>query len=118
MSGFFDVCAARKRVEVLEETWGHLAPECGRAYSGFVVYALTAWSDLVLIEAEFTGLDSSPWFFDDLNQFVADSLSATDAVGVWRWDGSYTRFKNGGSRFTKGATRPVWFPPAQPDFDA
>jgi len=95
----------RQAQEVREETWGHLRPKLNHKYYGYVVFAYSAWGELVLIDAEFTGLDSSPWLYDDLIEFV-DSYEDL-STGVYRWDGWYKRFQNENCQFQANAAREV-----------
>lgn len=55
-----DVYGARREAQVMQETWGHLAPTRGRKYNGMVVFALGCFGDLAVISADFDGLDDSP----------------------------------------------------------
>lgn len=114
MSPAFEEHERRCTEAVLRATFGHLDAEPGRDYPGYVVYANTAWGECCLIEAAFDGLEMSPWLFGDLNAFVGRETDDA-AVGVWRWQGTFRVFKNGGHRFSKGATECVWFSPEQYD---
>lgn len=80
---------------VMKETWGHLAPKRNRAYKGFVVFALGCFEcgDLnpTPLECEFGSLDSSPWFYDALIEFL-QSLNG-ETGGVYRWDGTFKNYE-------------------------
>jgi hypothetical protein len=92
-----DVYAERKAARVEKETWGHLAPEPGRAYPGTILFAEGEWGDLVLLRANFTDLPDSPWFYDALQEWQLDQ--ATKPGGLYRFTGTYRRFRNGRHRF-------------------
>lgn len=82
----FAVEAANKQA-VMENTWGHLAPERNIAYPGFMIFTLGAWGDYLPIQAEFKGLSDSPWFFDDMLEFI--EKRAKKEGTVYRFDGTY-----------------------------
>ena len=69
-----DAYGERKYQEVMQDTWGHLAPEPGTKYEGYLTFAHSDYSSQgsIIIEARFEGLDDSPWFFQDLNDYIAD----------------------------------------------
>lgn len=62
------------RNAVLADTWGHLAPKKNKTYPGRIVYAVGCFGDDPLnptaIVCEFDGLDSSPWFFEAMTDFI------------------------------------------------
>jgi hypothetical protein len=97
--------------QVLAETWGHLAPKAKTTYPGYIVLTHACCGDIVLIDYDFVGLDSSPWLYDDLNDFAAhlsmesydrdvhERIPRTIERGqVFRFDGTYRKFKNGDYR--------------------
>lgn len=96
---FAPVDAVNREI-VYRDTWRHLAPEPRRTYRGYIVYAYGAWGDIVPVDSEFDGLSSSPWFFEDMNNYICEQITETTAVGIYRFDGTYTRFKNGSCRFS------------------
>lgn len=65
-------------LEVLKETWGHLAPKKHHTYRGRFVYAVGCFgSDSLnpqVIVCDFKPLKSSPWFYENLHKFI-DSIS-------------------------------------------
>lgn len=98
---------------VRQDTFGHLAPERRKVYPGYVVFTYTAWGHMEPIEAEFEGLEFSPWLFEDMNEFIEnqcfDDRRGKDRLAqgqVYRWEGSYVRFNNGNFRFS-GKTRRI-----------
>lgn len=94
---WIDAFAPVKRRACMREAWGHLAPEPQRVYSGYIIFTLTDWGDYTPIESEFVGLDDSPWFFEDMMEFI---VRKAKKQGVYRFTGTYQRLKNGKGRFS------------------
>lgn len=80
---------------VTQETFGHLAPQKGKTYKGHIIFAVGCFgSDDINptpLECEFEGLDSSPWFFEAMNDFLRDLK--TEAGKVYRFDGRVRNYK-------------------------
>lgn len=55
-----------------------------------------AYGDLVVIESDFDGLDSSPWLYQDIHDFIGDNGEEDGTIYVWRGDYSRSR---GGEKF-------------------
>lgn len=92
---------ARYRAQVEADTFGHLAPKPRRAYNGFILFAFGCFGDHQIIEAEFDDLDSSPWFFDDINDFVDRYITKQGKRGtIYNFKGTYFKFKNGSYRLS------------------
>lgn len=86
---------------VIQETWGHLAPKKNKTYKGKVVYAVGCFGNDNLnpipIRSEFMGLDSSPWFYDALNEFLQDLPEEQRKEGcVYEWLGTFRNYKLSG----------------------
>lgn len=83
------------RAAVLRDTWGHLAPDKGRKYLGFVVFACGEFGDIVSLHSDFGTLDSSPWFYDALSDFMAGHAlkENTDGGAVFRFDGHFRNYR-------------------------
>jgi len=85
----------RYKAQIMAQTWGHLAPKKGKTYSGYVVFALGCFGSDPLnptpLECELNGLDSSPWFFDALIEFLQSIKAETG--GVYRWDGTFRNYE-------------------------
>jgi hypothetical protein len=100
MADAFAPAEARYRAEVMEHTWGHLAPQKNKTYRGHVIFALGCFgSDYLnptVLVCELGNLGSSPWFFDALIEFL-QSLGGT-AGGVYRFDGAFRNYKFKGTR--------------------
>lgn len=93
--------------EVMRDTWGHTAPEPRRVYTGVMLYAVSAFGGdgECLVDARFDGLAGGPWLYMDMHSFWA--THAPTEAGVYRWTGTYVKFKNDNYRFS-GKIRRVW----------
>ncbi len=91
----FNAHEAQARERILQETFGHLAPEENKEYRGFVVFAIGCCGSDHLnptpLEIEFGDLDSSPWLFDSLIEML-QGLQTTEG-GVYRWEGRFRNYK-------------------------
>lgn len=86
---FFDVCEASKAQEVMRDTWGHLAPQKGQSYKGYMIYAHSGYDDIVLIDSGFKNLSDSPWLYGNMQDFIAEN---GERGNIYRWDGYYKVF--------------------------
>lgn len=93
---------AINRAIVEVQTWGHLAPEPGRVYAGSMVLAYGCYGadGLVPVRVEFEGLPDSSWFYDELCDWLCETQARTEEGEVYRWAGTYRKFRNGRCRFT------------------
>ena len=91
----FAPAEARDKERVMQNTWGHLAPEKNKAYDGHFVYAVGCFGadDLnpTVIAFEFGDLDSSPWLHEALCDFVRSQKSKSG--DVCRFDGKFKNYK-------------------------
>lgn len=103
----FGPAEAEYRERVYVSTWGHLAPKPQTTYTGWVVFTLSCFGNITVIDWKLGELDSSPWFYRDLHDFVDRQIDKhqIDPGQVWRWDGTFRVLKNGRSRWS-GRTRP------------
>lgn len=90
--------AERKyRSQVLQNTWGHLAPKRNKQYTGYIVFAVGCFGsdplNPTVIQCDFGDLDSSPWFYDALTEFVGDEANRGEAGNVYRFDGTFKNFE-------------------------
>jgi len=79
-----DVCGGRKTKEVMQGMWGHLAPKKGKSYRGYMIYAHSAYGDIVLINAHFENLSDSPWLFESMQDFIAEN---GEKGNIYKWAG-------------------------------
>ena len=89
---------AAHRARVLDNTFGHLAPSIRKKYRGTLVFTQSAFGHLVPIRAEFKDLPDSPWFYNHINDFVAER--ALEAGKVYKFEGTYMVFRNGNPSFS------------------
>jgi len=97
---------ASVKAAVMENTWGHLAPKPQTTYKGYILFVYTAWRQIEPLDMVFENLDSSPWFFSDMNEFIGNHIDSLlnngrdDNHGVYLFKGTYRRFKNGNHKFS------------------
>ncbi|MEU0837301.1 hypothetical protein [Streptomyces sp. NPDC005969] len=99
-----DVHGARRAAQVEADTWGHLAPETGRVYTGSIVFAHGKYGDVIPLQASFEDLPDSPWFFHGLMDFIG--AQDTEPGMVYRFSGTYQMPEDGPHVFT-GTVSPV-----------
>ena len=98
MESAFAPYEAQHKAEVMAATFGHVAPQPGVKYEGEILFAYGEFGDIVTIKSNFANLSDSPWFFDDLSDFICEK-SKTEGT-IYRFSGTYTKFKNGKCRFS------------------
>ena len=89
-------------VKQTEETFGHLKPKPQIEYGGYIIFIKTAFGDTCIIDFEFDNLTESPWFNNDVLDLITeytDKLPKDKYFGVFKWNGSYKKFKNGNFKF-------------------
>lgn len=100
---------AQQMAIVEAQTFGHLAPELQRCYSGWILFAWSVYSGdgVIVVDEHFEGLMNSPWFYQDVNDFLDSRCpqyprkpTKLKQGGVYRFEGTYTKFKTGGYRFS------------------
>jgi hypothetical protein len=101
-----DVYGPRKQMEVMQDTWGHLAPRPRVKYRGYILIAESVFPgqgrttvDTDFVTAKGKELDSSPWFYDALTDYVCD-LEGLEDGKVYLWEGTYEFFA--GSKKERG----------------
>jgi len=102
MEAAFAPATEKYRAEVLGATFGHLAPRPQEKYSGEIVFTHAEYGDSVVIRSTIE-IDDSPWFYEDLHDFVAQDRICRVKIengSVYRFVGTYTKFKNGNCRFS------------------
>lgn len=82
-----DAYGARREAEVMQETWGHMAPNPNREYTGSVLFTHGAYGDLTAISVDFDGLDDSPWFYEHLHDWFVNL--DTEPEKIYRFGGTY-----------------------------
>lgn len=63
---------AHNRETINRDTWGHLAPEKNTTYRGKLLFCKSEFNSgsITLIGSKFETLDSSPWFYDSVHEFL------------------------------------------------
>lgn len=95
---------SRYAEQIRQAIWGHLAPEKNRTYRGRIVYAIGVFSsdssNPLPIVCDFEDLDSSPWFYAALQDWLQSGARADDKdVGkVFEWTGTFRNYKFRGRR--------------------
>lgn len=95
-SAFAPVLLANKQA-VHKATWGHLAPAKNRTYRGYIVFSISAYGDMTMIDAEFKNLPDSPWIYDAMYEFVFEDRDLIHGA-VYRFDGTFRNYKFDGTR--------------------
>lgn len=78
------------------DTFGHLYPEPRKIYTGRILFTIGAYGDIVPINSSFN-IDS-PWFFRDMINLIEHKAKKQGVV--YRFTGTYMKFKNGNHRFS------------------
>jgi hypothetical protein len=89
MADIRDAFSARKAAEIMADTWGHLKPKKDKTYFGWILYTRGEYGDIVSIGSYFTGLASSPWYYEDLHDFLGDN--SEEHGHIYIFEGTYCR---------------------------
>ncbi len=108
MAEAFAPAEAAHRARVMGATWGHLAPKPSNKYEGTILFSHSEYGDLVPLRSDFKDLPDSPWFFQDMQDWIGQQK--TEAGQVYFFRGSYTKFKTGNCRFS-GKVRSIHINP-------
>jgi hypothetical protein len=91
----FAPAEARHKARVMAATWGHLAPKRNQTYRGHIIWALGCFGDdhlnPTVLECELSGLESSPWFYEALHDFLR--THSEKAGGLFRFDGMFRNYQ-------------------------
>ena len=93
MESAFASHEAQAREIVHQDTWGHMAPKKGHEYTGKIVFTHGEYGDITVIRTEFLSLGSSPWFYEDLHNFVGDQDTEEGEVYVFKGMYCNNKFK-------------------------
>lgn len=95
------IIEADQKKTVMHHTWGHLFPKDSSVFKGSIHVCLTDYNDLVVIK-DLSGVESSPWWFDAINDFASDFLMKKDMPGaVFKIDIQVSILKEGKFRHFK-----------------
>lgn len=104
MSVIVDAYGTRRRDQVMRSTWGHMDANPGTRYRGWIMFAEGAYGDLVVLACEFGNAGDGPWFYEGVNDWIADQ--DTEPGCVYRFDGLY-RLGRDGAHIFDGVISPV-----------
>jgi len=89
------------KMDVMKHTWGHLARKRNKRYFGHITFAVGCFGsdrfnpmplECSLIAKDGEELDSSPWFYDSMIDFL-QSLGKENQEGtVWRFEGNFHNY--------------------------
>jgi hypothetical protein len=86
---------AKYKADIMKNTWGHLAPKKNKVYKGKIVYAVGCFGNDSLnptvLVCNFKELDSSPWFFNALTDFI-HSLKLKEEGCVYEFEGYFKNY--------------------------
>lgn len=99
----------RNKQSAYKATWGHLAPERNRTYRGYIVFTISAFGDMVVIDSDFADLPDSPWLFDAVHDFAFEDEMLIHGA-VYRWTGSLRNYRFRGVRTLLYAPEPAALP--------
>jgi len=88
MEEIADAYGERKKKEVMEDAWGHLHPS-DREYSGYILYTVGCYGDISCIQTHFRDLSDSPWFYDDLHNWMGSNDQDIEQGMIYLFLGSY-----------------------------
>lgn len=98
LASVFEPIEAVNRAIVMANTWGHLAPEPNRKHEITIVFCHGEYRDVTPIKVESLTVCDSPWFFEDMNDFIYENRA--EPGNVYKFRGWYKKFKNGNYRFS------------------
>ncbi len=102
MADAFAPVEARYRAQVMQETWGHLAPRKHKTYRGSIVFAIGCYgSDYLNPTVLSSDFPDSPWMYESIMDFLGDGQHADKqrfTVGtVHRFNGSFRNYEWSGT---------------------
>jgi hypothetical protein len=76
---------AESKQLVMQDTWGHLAPEKNKSYKGSILFCKSAFGggNTSLIDFNFAFLDSSPWLYDFIEEHI-QNISNSEDGGIYQ----------------------------------
>jgi hypothetical protein len=102
MNDTLALCVADAYVRVTDATFGHLKPKPQTEYTGYILFTKTSFRETCIIDFEFENLTESPWFNNDILDLISEytkKLPKDKYFGVFKWNGTYKKFKNGNFKF-------------------
>jgi hypothetical protein len=90
LSDAFAPAEAHYKEQVMQSTWGHLAPEKNKSYRGKIVWTEGCYGDITIICCDFEGLDGGPWLYEAVNDFVVGF--ETEPTCIYEWKGTFRNY--------------------------
>jgi len=69
------------KARILKSMFGHLAPEPRKVYTGHIIFSFGCFGDHHIVDTQFDGVCSSPWFFEDVKNFVDEFIQKRGMQG-------------------------------------
>lgn len=92
MQDAFAPVEAANRDNVMQSTWGHLAPKKGKSYKGTIVWAQGCYGNsTTALSVEFKDLDDSPWLYEAVHEFMF--AQDTEVGNVYMFTGAFRNYK-------------------------
>ncbi|MEK6879452.1 MAG: hypothetical protein AABY22_07595 [Nanoarchaeota archaeon] len=84
---------AHNRQVVLQNTWGHLAPQKNTTYRGEILFCKSDYNSgtITLISSKMD-IDSSPWFYDSVHEFLY-SFDKLECGQVYKINATWRNYK-------------------------
>ena len=82
---------ADQKIATMNDTWGHLAPKENQLYMGEVLFAHNCYNEKFVIDWKFKDLNSSPWFYDCLNDFIYECKTIHGRI--YKFTGAFCNYK-------------------------
>lgn len=79
--------------EVIQGTFGHLAPKKNHAYCGHMIMANPIYGlEPVILFREFHNLNSSPWLYDAEKEFAYNVMKDMDSGAIVEFTGAFINY--------------------------
>lgn len=85
---------AANREAISQNTWGHLAPNKNTTYKGYILFCKSEYNSgsITLISTKFDGLDSSPWFYDAIHDYLY-SIKGLNEGAVYKLTATFRNYR-------------------------
>ena len=92
MADAFAPVDAKHKDNVMQSTWGHLAPKKNKSYKGTIVFAIGCYGNsTTVLSVEFKDLDDSPWLYEAIHEFLFEQ--DTEVGNVYMFTGALKNYK-------------------------
>ena len=85
---------ATQHERITQNTWGHLAPNKNTTYRGQVLFCKSEYNSgsITLISTLFDALDSSPWFYDSIHDYLY-SIDGLEDGTVYKLNATFRNYR-------------------------